>query len=407
MVSRMLRSRHTRCQSVTRVVLKGFCVVQSVRVTLLITLFVGIALSVLAQGGVVNQSIAAQRHSGTALPFASNEGPSHAESSHSSRVAASIALLHTQGENGNGAGAAVPNGWCWFDISCWMQSIAQWVAQQIVNALQPLIQALNNSPLNILTQTPAVDTYQDPTLVAWWTAFVQVVDLAMACMIVIGGFNAVVSGRMGEHADLAAFVPRLILAYGAAHFSLYFLGLFIDLENELCAMAVHLAGVEMLTNLILGIFQGNLSGVGLITWVLIVALGVMDLLLGLQMVVRLGLLWVLISLAGPGLFCLALPQTAGYGRMWLSLTAATVMVQFFQVTALALGGILITSLGAINIFNAGQTIAICFVSIALLFLVLRIPGIVHRHALRPMMEASSAYTHAYTQAVQTAARAVL
>jgi len=66
------------------------------------------------------------------------------------------------------------------------------------------------------------------------------------------------------------------------------------------------------------------------------------------------------------------------------------MVQFFQVVTLALGGMLLTSLGATNIFGVAGTLATLLVCVALLYLVLRIPGIVHRFALRPMMDASRA-----------------
>jgi len=144
----------------------------------------------------------------------------------------------------------------------------------------------------------------------------------------------------------------------------------------------------MLTNIITALFLGNLAAEGLLVWVLTFVLGVMAILLGAQMAVRLALLWVLLVLSGPGLACFALPQTIGYGRMWLSLTATTVLVQFFQVLTLALGGMLVTSLGASNVFGVGGTLATLLVCVALLYLVLRIPGIVHRFALRPMMDAS-------------------
>jgi hypothetical protein len=277
------------------------------------------------------------------------------------------------------------------DATCWLQNAAQWMAQQVMGALQPVIGAIVNNPLNILTQTPPSDTYQNPTVITWWNAFLAVVDLALASLIVIGGYNVVVGRHLGlPHSELAEFLPRLILAFGAAHFSLYFLGLFIDLENALNMVALNLAGTSMLTNIIIALFQGNLVGEGLLVWVLAFVLGVMAILLGAQMAVRLALLWVLLVLAGPGLACFALPQTVGFGRMWLSLTASTVMVQFFQVVTLALGGTLLTSLGASNVFGVGGTLATLLVCVALLYLVLRIPGIVHRFALRPMMDASRA-----------------
>ena len=277
------------------------------------------------------------------------------------------------------------------DATCWLQNAAQWMAQQVMGALQPVIGAIMHNPLNILTQTPPGDTYQNPVVNTWWQSFLAVVDLALASLIVIGGYNVVVGRHLGlPHSELAEFLPRLLLAFGAAHFSLFFLGLFIDLENALNVVALNLAGTSMLTNIITALFQGNLAAEGLLVWVLTFVLGVMAILLGAQMAVRLALLWVLLVLSGPGLACFALPQTMGYGRMWLSLTATTVMVQFFQVVTLALGGMLVTSLGASNVFGVGGTLATLLVCVALLYLVLRIPGIVHRFALRPMMDASRA-----------------
>jgi hypothetical protein len=286
------------------------------------------------------------------------------------------------------------------DATCWLQNAAQWMAQQVMGALQPLIGAIMRNPLNILTQTPPTDTYQNPTVITWWQSFLAVVDLALASLIVIGGYNVVVGRHLGlPHSELAEFLPRLLLAFGAAHFSLFFLGLFIDLVNALNLVALNLAGTSMLTNVITALFQGNLATEGLLVWVLMFVLGVMAILLGAQMAIRLALLWVLLVLSGPGLACFALPQTMGYGRMWLSLTATTVLVQFFQVVTLALGGMLVTSLGASNIFGIGGTLATLLVCVALLYLVLRIPGIVHRFALRPMMDASRSVAGAATGTV--------
>jgi hypothetical protein len=278
-----------------------------------------------------------------------------------------------------------------FDVICWLTNAAQWIGQQIINALQSVINGLLHGPLDIITQTPPVDTYENGTVITWSNAFLAVVDLALASLIVIGGYNVIVGRGLGlPHSALPEFLPRLLLAFGAAHFSLFFLGLFIDLENALSGVALDLASHSMLTNVIAGIFQGNLLGEGFLVVVLAIVLGVMSLLLGAQMVVRLALLWVLLVLSGPGLACFALPQTMGYGRLWLSLTASTVPVQFFQVVALGLGGTLLTSLGASNLSGLGGTLATLLVAAAMLYLVLRIPGIVHRYAFRPMMDASTA-----------------
>ncbi len=60
---------------------------------------------------------------------------------------------------------------------------------------------------------------------------------------------------------------------------------------------------------------------------------------------------------------------------------------------------LVTSLGASNLFGVGGTLATLLVCVALLYLVLRIPGIVHRFALRPMMDASREVAGAASGAV--------
>ena len=75
-------------------------------------------------------------------------------------------------EIGSGAGAAsgemtstnMPAAVCLnpLDATCWLQNAAQWMAQQVMGALQPVIGAIMHNPLNILTQTPPADTYQNP-----------------------------------------------------------------------------------------------------------------------------------------------------------------------------------------------------------------------------------------------------
>ncbi len=346
----------------------------------------------------------------------SSSGTPHGTLSHSSSPAfptSALTATKDQAVLGSGAGAhispsaTVPSGSCSnpLDPSCWTQQLAQWAAGQIMSAIQPLIDAFNTSSLNILTQTPPADTYQNATVITWWSAFLQVVDFALASIIVLGGYNVMVGRHIGmAHSELSEFLPRVMLAVFAAHFSLYFIGLFLDLENALCSVATNLAGASMLTNTITAIFQGNVIGAGLLVWVLALVVGVMDILLGVQMTVRLALILVLIALAGPGLACFALPQTLRFGRLWLSLFATTVMVQLFQVVALALGGVLITSLGTGSLFNLDSTLVTLFVSMAVLYLVLRLPGMLNTWALRPMMEASRSVTDTAQSTAATATR---
>ncbi len=74
-----------------------------------------------------------------------------------------------------------------------MQSVAQGVAQQVQGALQPIISTFLNNPIDILYQTPASDTYQNATVIQLWGVLMDGVNAALACLIVIGGYNAMVA----------------------------------------------------------------------------------------------------------------------------------------------------------------------------------------------------------------------
>ena len=171
-----------------------------------------------------------------------------------------------------------------------------------------------------------------------------------------------------------------------------------------------LFGLTFLTNTIVGLFQGNLVSAGLLVFLLAMVLGVMNLLLAGQMLLRLALLVLLMVLAPPAFLCWALPQTQGYARLWTSTFAATVFVQFFQVSALALGAMLISYTSTAHLLNLDRTVLALLISIAVLYLVLRIPGMLHVYALRPVAEAGPAALRAAQGAVEytaaTAARLI-
>src|SRR5713101_4791041 len=166
-----------------------------------------------------------------------------------------------------------------FDVNCWLSQAAQWVAQNIFNVLQPLIDAINQSSLNFITQTPPAGTYQNATVMQFTTWSISVVNAAVTIFIVIAGYNIMLARQIGaDYYELMEFLPRLALAVLAANFSLFFIRLFIDLENALNAGVIGLFTLTALTNAIVGIFHENLLGAGLLAFVLAIVLGVMDLL---------------------------------------------------------------------------------------------------------------------------------
>lgn len=108
-----------------------------------------------------------------------------------------------------------------------------------------------------------------------------------------------------------------------------------------------------------------------------------------QMIVRLALVAISLATAPLGLACLLLPQTMRWGRLWLTTFASAVMVQFVQVITLSLGGVFITELAATDLIHLDKGIAVAFLAIGMLFLVLKIPGMMQQWALHPMMQLGS------------------
>src|SRR6266566_2670443 len=336
--------------------------------------------------------------------------PVHATApQHTSMSASSPSLPSLQGTTFSGSGEALPRtsiipAFCApFDVNCWLGQAAQWIAQNIFNVLQPLVDAINQSSLNFITQTPAAGTYQNATVMQF-TWSISVVNAAVAIFIIIAGYNIMIARQIGaDYYELMEFLPRLALAVLAANFSLFFIRLFIDLENALNLDVINLFSLTILSNTIVGIFHGNLLGAGLLAFVLAIILGVMDLLVAWQMLVRLALLILLIVLAPLAILCGALHQTQGYLRLWISTFAATIFIQFFQVLTLAIGGTLISYVAAANLFNLGGTLLSIITSSAVLYLVLRIPGMLRIYALRPVADAGPAAVRAAQGTVEYAA----
>ncbi len=290
------------------------------------------------------------------------------------------------------------------DLTCLLNQAAQWVARAIISVIEPLIDKIDQNSLNFITQTPPDGTYQNATVMQFTQWSISVVNVAVAVFIVIAGYNIMIARQVGASSyGIMEFLPRIALAVLSANFSLFFIRFFIDLENALCLGVTDLFGLTFLTNTITGLFQGNLIGAGLLVFVLAIVLGVMNLLLAGQMLLRLALLVLLIVLAPLAMLCWGLPQTQGYARLWTSTFAATVFVQFFQVSVLALGGMLISYASTAHLLSLDSTVLSLLISAAVIYLVLRIPGMLHVYALRPVAEAGPAALRAAQGAVEYAA----
>ncbi|GHO56310.1 hypothetical protein KSB_47850 [Ktedonobacter robiniae] len=126
----------------------------------------------------------------------------------------------------------------------------------------------------------------------------------------------------------------------------------------------------------------------------------------------------LTALSPLGLLCLALPQTQRWGQIWLSAFVSSVMIQFIQITALSLGGLLVSYSTSIQISTnpvAGldtiiQQIVALLLSGAVFYLVPRLPSMIQSYALRPILQAQqqadSVQSQVTTQVESMAIRAI-
>lgn len=275
-----------------------------------------------------------------------------------------------------------------FDPNCFASSIGSWMAETILSGLQPVTDFFQNSSTNIITQTPPDDSYSNTMIGTINQALVRAVDVALACLLLIGGYNVILGHHWRiEHSEITELLPRAILVTCAVHFNLLFLGLFIDLNNALCNTVIAASSAQTLTNIIGGFLSID-SLAGLMLVILIIVVVVMLLILLVQMITRIALVALLIAVAPLALACLALPQTMRWGRLWFTTFSAAVLVQFLQVTALSLGGMLITSIGNTPIWHVGHILAEVFLAIGMMIITLKIPGMLQTWALHPMMQSS-------------------
>lgn len=294
-----------------------------------------------------------------------------------------------------------------FDTNCFATGVASWMATQIQQALQPVADQILQNPSNIISQTPLLQGESlDTPLLNLNTLFIGVIDTALACLLVIGAYNTTVSHHLGVlHASMTELIPRAVLVIGAVHFNQAFLADFINLENALSLAVVHAVGLKMLTNILAGLFTNMLAD-GPLVFILLVVLAIMVLLLLIQMIVRLALVALCVATAPLGLGCLMLPQSMRWGRLWLTLFASSVMVQFLQVVALGLGGVFITAIASTSLVRLDVQLATAFLAIGTLYLVLKIPGILQNWALHPMMEGFSGGRSTTSQGSQSSQTSV-
>jgi hypothetical protein len=235
--------------------------------------------------------------------------------------------------------------------------------------------------LNIWSSTAPSLTYDNPTVIHYWTVMVLIAGAFL--LLVLAGLSVeiLLCARLGQtYSGALERVWRLLLVVAWVAASRAVLGQAIDLSND--ALAVLDAAQPHPLFALSG--QGHLAQAVLLEGLLWIVDGVMELLLLLVMLMRLALLDVLIVLAPLGLLCYAWPRLQGWAQLWSRLFGATLLTQFIQIAALRLGEDLVTN-GA-TVLAAGHTVSSdvqallqFLVGIAVFVVVLRIPRLLNNH----------------------------
>jgi hypothetical protein len=241
-------------------------------------------------------------------------------------------------------------------------ALLQALGGQIQGAYQQVIMWATGQ--DFLLTTGAGVSFQQPLIIRFWQTNVLAADGALALVIVWIGYNVM----LGLYEPLS-MMSRVILAAVAIHASLQFIGLFIQLNNALCASAILTAGLPQVSDLaaLLGfpVIPNAASGVVIVQTIIIFALSMTII---LQELVRLALLDLLIVLSPFALLLYISPSTQKWANLWSTAFFATLFVQFLQVSAIAVGAALVA-----NIATTFSVVA-ALAGIGILVFVLKIPG---------------------------------
>src|SRR3990170_2399501 len=224
---------------------------------------------------------------------------------------------------------------------------------------------LGGSSLNFVTRTPAAGTYESPTVRSLWDFSRALVNVALAAIVMWGGFNIMVKEHTrSPYHEVMELLPRLILAALAANLTLEFARGLIDANNAI-AGGVGQVGLP-------GYDQASPTQEGIALIFTALAYGIVAVLLVLQMLMRLALIDMLIVLAPVASLLWVLPQTQGWFRWWASLFPITVFQQAVQMMVLRLGSALMVELTPGSLSNALLTLLL---GIAVCWLTLKVPSL--------------------------------
>jgi hypothetical protein len=262
--------------------------------------------------------------------------------------------------------------------------------QSVFTLHQNAVQWLDR-PKSILDFTDPVATYDNPAVQQLWGVMLFIADSIIGIFIVLAGYQIIFAGLSARYGEALEALPNLLFAAIGANISLLFASFWIDLNNLLCSLMLAQLHVTVHP---MGFFAtiGAFLAIGILAIPLIIFSVILVFILGCQMVARLGVL-LFLTVMLPLLFVfLANPKTQRYGQAGISAYVTGALVQFLQIACLTLGTQVLVPFTYLNI-GPSEAVApvISFLAgLAVLWLTIRIPGMLRSWALSSVAESGSA-----------------
>jgi len=234
----------------------------------------------------------------------------------------------TPAGSGQGGGGSCD----FWNIGTWGPCIAAATISSVADTVDNVNATIDAS--DIWTNTDPALTFGNPVVATYWGGVRTLADAFI--IFIFLGLCIEILLCIGAHRTYAGALERfwrLALVALLANGSLPVLGTAITLANAATDGAVAIQSTRLFA-------VGAHSGVA--NQVLLEALlglvdGLMELLLAIQMIIRIGLLDALIVLAPAGLLCYAWPRLQGMAELWGRLFVVTLITQFVQIVVLHMG----------------------------------------------------------------------
>ncbi len=301
-------------------------------------------------------------------------------------AASAIGTAATTGGSGQGG-----DGGCDFwNIGTWGPCIAAATVSSVADTIDNVNATIGAS--DIWTNTDPTLTFDNPVVATYWGGVRALADAFI--IFIFLGICIEILLCIGAHRTYAGALDRfwrLLLVALLANGSLPVLGTAITLANAATDGAVALQTTHLFA---IGTHSGAANQV-LLEALLGLVDGLMELLLAIQMIIRIGLLDALLVLAPVGLLCYAWPRLQGMAELWGRLFAVTLVTQFVQIVVLHMGEDLVlyaplvfgkdgaTIVGETSLGNR-ITWAQYLVALGVFVVVLRVPRILRGYTGTPL-----------------------